>query len=179
MKMAIFDITQWFEQTFWPTYPRDLCNDKPGSKSKALTSAKSKIKSEDKANQVISGLRDQMRFYRKLRNARKHESEWRMGMVSTWLNGERWTDEIGSHTHLADSLRKTKCKCGADTQIKTLCIDCYNKKVDHWTLPIMREYYVRNKLARRPDETFEQWRQRLVADARASGVVVRSRIGPL
>ncbi len=97
--MSDFSTEEWFCNILWPTYPRGLCN-RIGSKSKALLSAKSKVKNETDANILIAGLREQIRYYQKIKKSGAHGSEWTLPMLSTWLNGERWTDEIPSHYEL-------------------------------------------------------------------------------
>jgi len=165
--MADFTITEWFESTLWLTYPRSLCN-RIGAKSLALASAKSKIKDEADANKVLSALREQIRYYSKIKKTGAHGSEWKMPMLSTWLNGERWTDEIPSHYELKQKQAKEFCTCGEVTVIRDQCLDCYNKQygIEDWREKMIWDYYVKNKLGQQPDETREVWAARLKQRAR-------------
>jgi SRSO17 transposase len=160
--MSEFACKPWFEEVFWPTYPRDLCN-RPGSKSKAMASAIKRVKDSETAGVVIDGLREQMRYYRKLKKSGKHDSEWKMGMAVTWLNGEHWTDEIPSHYELQKTLEPQKCACGEPTAIRQLCLSCYEKIAvdDDWRTKLCREYFIKNGLGRKPDELRDDWFLRL------------------
>lgn len=157
-----FDLDNWFDSLFWPTYPRDLCN-RVGSKSKALHSVAKQVKSQNTANLIMEGLREQMRYFRKLKQSGAHASEWKMGMAVTWLNGEHWADEIPSHYELAKKLESRKCKCGNDVEILDLCLICYEKIANKhdWRVIKCREYYVKNGLARKLSETRDNWLMRL------------------
>ena len=157
-----FVVNNWFENVLWPTYPRELCN-KIGPKSTALTAAIKKVTSQEIADVVMAGLREQMRYNRKLKNTNNHESQWKLGMCVTWLNQERWTDEIPSHYELQKSQEKVLCACGAVAKVGQLCMTCYEKTTpqDDWRLQKMREYYIRNNLGRKHDETKDDWILRL------------------
>ena len=157
-----FEIEIWFESEFWPTYPRDLCN-RIGSKSKALASAIKHIKNKEKADIVISGLREQMRYFRKIKKTGAHGSEWKMGMCVTWLNGEHWADEIPSHYELGKRLETRKCRCGNDVEVSDLCMPCYEKIVANsdWRIIKCREYFVANGLKQQATETRNEWLVRL------------------
>lgn len=157
----MFDFDHWFDNVFWPTYPRDLCN-RIGSKSKAQTAGKAKIKSDELAEKVVSSLREQIRYYRKLKKTGKHESAWKLPMCSTWMNGERWNDEIGSHYELNAAIASKKCACGNDTKINNLCMECYDKiPRDDWREKMLWEYFVRHNLAQQATETRIEWVTRL------------------
>ena len=100
----MFNITEWFNNEFWPTYNAKYCGggSRKGPKSKALVSAKKKIQSQEKATEVLLALREQLRFH-------KHELEskdWvpNFPMCVTWLNQERWTTEIDSFTEMGEPL---------------------------------------------------------------------------
>jgi len=160
--MTDFSCKTWFENTFWPTYPRDLCN-RIGSKSKAFTSAVAHVKSNEMADIVIRGLREQMLYYRKLKKKGEHDSAWKMGMCVTWLNGEHWADEIPSHYELERKFESKKCLCGEDAQIVDKCLACYEKSAinDDWRTKMCRQFYVKNGLGRKVEETQEGWILRL------------------
>jgi len=165
--MTEFNVDTWFEATFWPTYPRDLCN-RVGSKTKALTSAKMRIKSADIANVVISGLREQMRYYRKVKAKGGHASEWKMPMVVTWLNGEQWSNEIGSHSELQRKTEVKNCSCGAKANIQNFCWKCYETKVGakDWREEKIWAFFIKNNLGQQPNELKADWIKRLRLQAR-------------
>jgi len=166
--MADFTISKWFEETLWPIYPRDLCN-RIGAKSLALQSAKSRIKDECDALKVLASLQEQIRYYRKLKKTGAHGSEWKMPMLSTWLNGERWTDEIPSHYELKQKQAKAFCECGEQTAICNQCLTCYNKQhgIEDWREKKIWEYFIKNKLAQQVNENRDVWLARLRQQARA------------
>lgn len=159
---ADFTITGWFDDTLWLTYPRDLCN-RIGSKSKAMMAAKQKIKDEADANTVISGLREQMRYYRKIKKSGAHGSEWKMPMLSTWLNGEQWTNEIPSHYEHKQKMATKQCECGEPTIVGRLCIDCYYKLPgnDDWRTKALRKFFVEKGYAQKRTESHDEWIARL------------------
>ena len=165
--MSDFSVEEWFEATLWPTYPRDLCN-RIGSKSKALMSVRAKIKTEKEADSLMASLREQIRYYRKLKQSGAHGSEWTLGMLSTYLNGERWNDEIPSHSELKQNYTNKKCACGNDVDIKNVCWPCHCKLTgqEDWREKRIWEFYVKNNLGQQPYETKEIWRQRLMDTAR-------------
>jgi hypothetical protein len=121
------------------------------------------VKSEKDADSLMTGLREQMRYYRKLKTTGAHESKWTLGMLSTYLNGERWTDEIPSHYELQQKQTKKKCDCGNKADIQNLCWTCYCKKtgMTDWREKKIWEYFIQNNLGQQPDETKELWLTRL------------------
>jgi hypothetical protein len=165
--MTDFTITDWFDRELWPTYPRDLCN-RIGAKNKALSSTKAKIKNRDIANTVMAGLREQMRYYRKVKAKGGHGSEWKMPMLSTWLNGEQWSNEIGSHSELKQKYEATDCACGAKANIQNFCWKCYEEKVGakDWREEMIWAYFIKNNLGQQPGETRIDWLTRLRNKAR-------------
>lgn len=165
--MTDFDVNEWFENVFWPTYPSDLCNRK-GSKTKALTSIRAKVKTQANADTVIAGLREQMRYYRKLKKAGEHQSKWILGMCVTWINGEHWSDEIGSHYEHNKNLEQKKCACGAEVSINSLCMECYDKiaKNNDWREKAIWDYFLKNNLGQQAGELKEAWINRLRQRAR-------------
>lgn len=162
-----FTITDWFDDELWQHYPRDLCN-RIGSKSKALISVKAKVKNRDLANKIMASLREQILYYRKVKKSGAHGAEWKMPMLSTWLSGERWTDEIGSHSDLASKRAAKNCECGAEVDISNLCWTCYDRTtgIKDWREDILWKYFTDNNLHIQPNESKEAWIERLRARSR-------------
>jgi hypothetical protein len=161
------EIKNWFESELWPTYPRDLCN-RIGSKPVALKSALKMVKNKSDATIVIEGLREQMRYLRKLKKSGAHDSEWKLPMLSTWLNQERWGDEIPSHYELQKKLEPKLCRCGSEVMVSDLCSVCYEKIVakTDWRVIRCREFYVANGLGIKHTESRQQWLARLKTTAK-------------
>lgn len=165
--MTDFTVSDWFERELWPTYPRDLCN-RIGSKSKALLNVKGKVKNRDIANTIMASLREQMRYYRKVKAGGAHGAEWKMPMLSTWMSGERWTDEIGSHSELKLKLVSKDCKCGKKANILNLCWDCHNKAVgvEDWREKAIWAYFIKHNLGQQAGESHNEWMSRLQSRGR-------------
>lgn len=118
----------WFEHKFWPTYPRDLCN-QIGPKSRALNKSMRILEGKPElAIEIMASLREQMLYKRKAKKLGEHKSVWIMPMAITWLNQEQWTNEIPSHYKLMEKQREKKCECGKPVHIGRLCVDCYIMK---------------------------------------------------
>lgn len=76
------NISAWFE-TFWREYPRKV--NKKKSKEKFMKICKD----EETYNQIMRGLRNQKNTY----DWKKNNGQF-VPHPTTWLNGERWKDEI-------------------------------------------------------------------------------------
>ncbi|MFV2057331.1 MAG: hypothetical protein ACC707_12740 [Thiohalomonadales bacterium] len=120
------------------------------------------------ADILIAGLREQIRYYRKIKKTGAHSSEWNLPMLSTWINGERWTDEIPSHYELKQKQNTEKCACGEKADIRDLCWGCYCKATgtEDWREKRIWDYFIKNNLAQQPNETKAVWIQRLQTRAR-------------
>jgi hypothetical protein len=73
-----FDV--WFEQKFWPFYPRKI------ARAAALKAARAAGKSPKLRDEILTGL------YRQLPNLESREPEF-IPHAATWLNQKRWQDE--------------------------------------------------------------------------------------
>jgi hypothetical protein len=100
--MTDFNFDEWFE-LFWKTYPSDLLHNTKGPKEGPWRDKfKSRVKTPEKAEEIISSLREQMRFRRKQKESGEHKSKWCMPMVSVWCNQCRWSEEIPSYTEIKE-----------------------------------------------------------------------------
>lgn len=75
-------IGDWFYRDFWPVYPRK------DDKEKALKAARKSLPGS-KPSEVMTGLRRQLPEF----NQRERHN---IPLPSTWLNGKRWKDELGT-----------------------------------------------------------------------------------
>lgn len=116
----------WFENKFWPRYPRDLCNN-IGPKSRAYKKCMQILQGKPElAKEIMMALDEQILYKRKAKKFGEHQSVWCMPMAITWINQEQWTNEIPSHYKLMEKHHnKEKCQCGKPIHIGKLCIDCY------------------------------------------------------
>lgn len=101
----------WFA-TFWGVYNgKKLCGNstKKGPKTKALESAKRKVKTKEKAKVIIDALRAQIRYHEEC----KRKGDWQPNfpMVMTWVNQERWSTEIDSHSDIQDKRINPSKQC--------------------------------------------------------------------
>jgi len=46
---------------------------------------------------------------------------------STWLNEQRWEDEIKSHADLKERVNSKSCRCGQPATHAGLCLPCFEK----------------------------------------------------
>jgi hypothetical protein len=98
--MTDFNFDEWFK-IFWATYPSNLLHNTKGAKEGPwLDKFKAKVKTQEKADEIISALREQIRFRRKQKESGEHKSKWCMPMVSVWCNQCRWSEEIPSYTEI-------------------------------------------------------------------------------
>jgi hypothetical protein len=123
----------------------------------------------------MASLREQMLYYRKVKKSGAHGSEWKMPMLSTWLSGERWTDEIGSHSDLIKKSSSKNCECGAEADIASLCWSCYDRTIGikDWREEVLWKYFTDNELHIQPNETKVDWIARLRTQARKQYRMIR------
>lgn len=150
---------------------------KPGSKAVALKSWGKKAKTKDLADTIYGSLQAQVRY---AADQDKHgQQPDRMPHLSTWLNQDRYSDEIGSHAEIREKVEANKCHCGKDVLGPKFKLCCEHEAervfsampaVDERGEPTARgkmlDYYKRNNLGRQPAETREQHRARLVAHSK-------------
>lgn len=129
--------------TFWLTFPGDLCNRK-GSKQEA----EKKWNKIDKNlhEQIIVNMRELMRVDRKVKKTGAGRPEWVWPMAQTWLHQARWQD-IDSIKQSHDMpIDKRKCSCGNDAAHLTQCWLCYEKEnPDEWEQR-RRDEFIKNRL---------------------------------
>ena len=123
--------------TFWQTYPSDLCNRK-GSR-KVAEEKWDKIDSETQ-EQILVNMRELMRTDRKCKKLNEFVPKW--PMVSTWLNQARWEDihEIRQSAYMP--IDKTMCACGEPAEIVNKFWDCYGY-TNKWNL---KDEFIKNNL---------------------------------
>lgn len=109
--MSEWIVQDWFNNEFWPLYDAKYCGggSKKGPKSKALESCKKKIKTPEKALEVILALREQIRYFNKAQSMGKWQPNF--PMVMTWVNQERWTTEIDSFTDGVNPIPQELGRC--------------------------------------------------------------------
>ena len=121
----------WYE-IFWQTYPKDLLHGKRGAKEGAFKTKLKNLKPE-KRDEILASLREQIRYYRKLKNSGEHETKWCFPMVSVWVNQNRWSEEIDSHYELQEKIRaeSRQCKCGKEVLGPkfTECAECHAETI--------------------------------------------------
>lgn len=92
-RLAGMSIADWFEKEFWPLYPRKV------GKGAARTAAVRKAKTPEIRAAIIRGLQ------RQLPGMSEKEQEY-IPHPATWLNQERWNDEIASPCTMKRSVSK-------------------------------------------------------------------------
>jgi len=114
--------------TFWETYPADLCNRK-GSKTMAEKSW-NKIDST-LYEQIIINMREMMRADRKVKKTGAGKPEWIWPMAVTWLNQSRWDcmEDIKQSADIHADVRE--CSCGKPAQIVNECGDCFDERTGY------------------------------------------------
>jgi len=127
--------------TFWQTYPSDLCN-RPGSKQEA----QKKWDKIDKSlhEQIITNMRELMRVDRKVKKSGAGRPEWVWPMATTWLNQARWQDIESIKQSHDMPVDKTMCSCGQPAEITSKCWACHDKsQPDKWGL---KDEFIKNGL---------------------------------
>jgi len=112
-------------ETFWQTYPNDLCNRKGSRKESEKLWGKIDSNEYDK---ILICMRELIRSDRKVRKLGEFVPRW--PMVATFLRQERWRDiEDIKQSQDIERLSPT-CKCGQpiDFGPAKLCWGCYDKK---------------------------------------------------
>lgn len=119
----------WYE-IFWQTYPKDLLHGKKGAKEGPF---KEKLRGfkQEKRDDILFSLREQVRYYRKLKNAGEDKTKWCFPMVSVWVNQARWSEEIESHAELQEKIEAKSCKCGKPVHGPrfTECYECHAETI--------------------------------------------------
>ena len=160
----------WFAEfwpIFWATYDgKKLCGSgqKKGPKSKALEAAKKKIKTKEKAKEVIDSLREQIRFF----EHEKKKGEWAawFPMCVTWINQERWTTEIDSY--MSDDRPRNQGPVAQCKYCKTPVLGPRYDVCGHHASYTQEEHQAliewlkEKELTRREGENKENWRKRMV-----------------
>jgi hypothetical protein len=152
--------------TFWGTYPKDLCN-RPGSKQEAEKSW-NKIGAEIQ-DQIIVNMRELMRVDRKVRKSGAGKPEWVWPMATTWLNQARWQD-IESIKQTADMPEDgRKCDCGGLATHKNKCWTCYdeNNPANAKRMSELKDVFIKNGLLH--EETKEERTERCKTFLRQKG----------
>jgi hypothetical protein len=98
-----FDV--WFEQKFWPFYPRKT------AKAAALKAARAAGKSPKLRDEILTGL------YRQLPNLESREPEF-IPHAATWLNQKRWLDEPEPARRPPESERDRNFRIAAEDFLK-------------------------------------------------------------
>ena len=126
--------------TFWQTYPKDLCN-RAGSKQEA-NKVWDKI-TEDK-EQIIVNMRELMRVDRKVKKTSTSKSDWIWPMAVTWLRQARWQDIESIKQSHDMPVDKKMCSCGQPAEITSKCWVCHDKsQPDKWGL---KDEFIKNGL---------------------------------
>ncbi len=95
-----------FNDDFWPNVPTKVGK---GAARKAYAQARKKATAEA----IVAGLA----AYRAYEAKRKRQSDYRALHPATWLNGERWTDEIPGD-RAAEQAQPKPCACGCGREAK-------------------------------------------------------------
>lgn len=173
LSMTGFNYKEWFNNVFWPTYDSKYCGGsaKKGPKSKPLTILESKIKKivaienktmESACNDVLLALQAQIKFY----NDAQAKGEWQANfpMVSTWVNQERWSIEIESHSELKARHESKTCHYhDCDKETHGPRFNYCTKHLTHTTQfkQEVKASLVKNGLMKKKGETPIEWQQRL------------------
>ena len=80
-------LNQWFN-TFWTSYPADLCNGKRGGKVPGFKAFKKVATSEDEFNRILANMKAQIKA------DRSEKDPYRWPFVSSYLNRCRFDDYI-------------------------------------------------------------------------------------
>jgi hypothetical protein len=106
MKPTEEQINAWFN-TFWTSYPADLCKGKRGGKVPGLKAFKKVATSEDEFNRILANMKAQIK-------ADRHEKDpYRWPFVSSYLNQCRFDDYIMPST--GDIEREELKKCSVES----------------------------------------------------------------
>lgn len=104
---------------FWKLYPHRVGK---GAAQKAWDKIKP---DEETCRQIEIGLDIQKRYRRDAQAAKQFVPEW--PYPATWLNQQRWLDEVGSHSDLKDRQHRDKCQtndCQGDALQYGYCVEC-------------------------------------------------------
>lgn len=94
IKLGDFDSNLSFD-VFWKAYPRKI------GKGNAKTRFKNKVKSDDKFKAVMTGLKNHLPLWAKT------DSQF-IPHAATWLNGDRWEDEVEMPSQMQQVGRMTE-----------------------------------------------------------------------
>jgi len=129
------DIEEWFNKTFWPSYPRELCRmGKLGSKGKAMQSMLKINPDADERARILANMKAMVRYDLEYqRKTGEKPTYWRHCV--TWLNQRGYDDEIGSHADIEkEKAVRELPKCSTDGCTETvhglrfsLCPSCIHK----------------------------------------------------
>lgn len=113
---------------FWQAYPN--------RKGKGAAAKKYEKIDDETHKAILLAIEAQKRYRTAAAKTGEFMPEW--CMPATWLNQQRWLDEIASHADLAEKAESKKCHCGNDWPCE---IHIYNDNdwkrllcIKHWEM---------------------------------------------
>jgi len=151
-----FDLNTWFREIFWPTYPKDLCQNKKGSKTVTWDKINKYKLSETECLTIMKNLNDHIRHDRAQINKGLEVDRW--PLAQTYVNQRRFDDELeGDISGKATTTKLPECKkegCTAEVhgQGYPFCGD-HLPPPETPVLKLLREHYRDSGMMQREGES--------------------------
>jgi len=144
---------------FWLSYPNKKSK---GAAKKSFDKAMKECGGDEEVfKKILLAIDAQKREKKRLKEAGIFCPDW--AMPSTWLNNQRWEDEVITHQEIETKRQSIFCSCGSEATHGRMCSICFQRKVidpkTGWDKRLREEL---KKLPKRKEgETWAQWGQRL------------------
>ena len=147
---------------FWLSYPNKKAK---GAAKKAFEKALKETDDPDLLKEILLAIDAQKREKKRLKDNNLFCPEW--PMPSTWLNQQRWADEVVSNQEVERKKQELFCECGKEARHnrgKWYCDVCFSKILDDnsgWTERLREEY---KKLPpKKSGESHREWASRIMS----------------
>lgn len=152
---------------FWSVYPRKVAKGTAKRAWDKTFKGMERTEAEALTNQITLAIEAQQRYRRHAEEHKEFMPDWKH--PATWINGQCWLDEIPSHAELTAKHQEKICaEEGCETPVHgphfTLCT--YHLSTSGDNFEQVRDFYRRNGLGRKPEESRDEWLARLKATAK-------------
>jgi hypothetical protein len=152
MKPTEEQINIWFN-TFWTSYPADLCNGKRGGKVPGLKAFKKVATSEDEFNRILANMKAQIKA------DRSEKDPYRWPFVSSYLNQCRFDDYIMPVNDIERQELKTCKENGCRQDVHGPSFDVCSEHVPNAHREYMKQAWIRIGIQNGSPDFVEQCRQ--------------------
>jgi len=152
---------------FWLSYPNKKSK---GAAKKSFDKVMKECGGDEEVfKKILLAIDAQKREKKRLKEAGIFCPDW--AMPSTWLNNQRWEDEVVTHQDIESKRQSTFCSCGSEATHGRMCSICFQRKVidpkTGWDVKL-RESLKRalEKNPKKSGESWAEWGKRLLTEGK-------------